>query len=201
MTVLLIDNYDSFTYNLAQQLTVCGAHVRTVRNDEITLAEIAHMRPEAIVLSPGPGNPGRDEACLGVGAACLRELSETIPTLGVCLGHQGIGVTFGARVIQARSLMHGKTSSITHDGQGVFAGVPAPLVVGRYHSLALDLESIPDVLEVSALSADGVVMGLRHRTRPLHGIQFHPESVLTPEGDRLITNFLSLARVGAASCP
>jgi len=201
MTVLLIDNYDSFTYNLAQQLAVCGAEVRTVRNDAITLAEIARMRPEAIVLSPGPGNPGRDETCLGVGAACLRSLSREIPTLGVCLGHQGIGVAFGARVIRARSLMHGKTSSITHNGQGVFAGVPSPLVVGRYHSLALDPESIPEALEVTAHSSDGVVMGLRHRTRPLHGIQFHPESVLTPEGDRLMANFLSLAREGAAACP
>jgi len=201
MNVLLIDNYDSFTYNLAQQLGECGADVRTVRNDAISLEEIEAMGPEAIVLSPGPGNPGRDEACLGVGAACIRTLSQKIPTLGVCLGHQGIGVAFDARVIQARALMHGKTSSITHDGQGVFVGVPSPLVVGRYHSLALAADSIPEALEVTALTEDGVVMGLRHRTRPLHGIQFQPESVLTPEGDRLVTNFLSLARAKAAACP
>jgi anthranilate synthase/aminodeoxychorismate synthase-like glutamine amidotransferase len=184
--ILVIDNYDSFTYNLVQYLGELGAKMEVVRNDAIAVAAIARMRPERIVISPGPGNP--DQA--GVSLAVIRELGPTTPTLGVCLGHQAIGQAFGATVTRARVQMHGKTSEIRHDGKGVFAGLSNPFVATRYHSLIVLAETVPSELEISARTDDGQVMGLRHRRYPIEGVQFHPESILTVEGKRLLANFL-----------
>ncbi|MGQ0798217.1 MAG: anthranilate synthase component II [Methanobacteriota archaeon] len=193
MNVLIIDNYDSFVYNLYQRLGELGAKPVVHRNDAVTLDEVRRIDPDAIVLSPGPGHPenARD---FGVCAAILRELSPTTPTLGVCLGHQGIGTRFGGRVGHAARLLHGKVSRIAHDGRTIFEGLPNPLVGGRYHSLALERDSVPPELEVSATAEDGEIMAVRHRTEPIEGVQFHPESILTPEGPALLRNFLKGVR-------
>ncbi len=186
--ILVIDNYDSFTYNLVQYLGELGAKLEVVRNDAVDAAAIAALRPERIVISPGPGTP--DDA--GVTLEVIRQLSATTPILGVCLGHQAIGQAFGATVSRAQRQMHGKTSSIEHDGRGVFRGLPSPFSATRYHSLVVLSETVPPALEISARSDDGEVMGLRHRERPVEGVQFHPESILTEHGKTLLQNFLEL---------
>ncbi|MBI2315482.1 MAG: aminodeoxychorismate/anthranilate synthase component II [Betaproteobacteria bacterium] len=185
--LLLIDNYDSFTYNLAQYLGELGAGVRVVRNDAIDIAGIEALAPERIVISPGPCTP--DKA--GVSLALIGAFSARVPILGVCLGHQAIGQAFGGRIVHARRVMHGKTSAVRHRGAGVFRGLPDPLRVGRYHSLAIERESLPACLEVTAEAEDGEIMGVRHRTLAVEGVQFHPESVLTEEGHALLKNFLN----------
>jgi anthranilate synthase/aminodeoxychorismate synthase-like glutamine amidotransferase len=184
--ILVIDNYDSFTYNLVQYLEELGAEVEVYRNDRITSAGIAARRPEAIVISPGPKTP--DDA--GVTLDVVRTFSGRLPILGVCLGHQAIGQAFGGRIVRAPTLMHGKTSPIEHDGRTIFRGLPQPFEATRYHSLVVDPRSVPPDLEVSATAEAGVIMGLRHRRHPTEGVQFHPESVLTGEGKRLLGNFL-----------
>jgi anthranilate synthase/aminodeoxychorismate synthase-like glutamine amidotransferase len=187
--VLLLDNYDSFTFNLAQCLGELGADLRVRRNDEVTIDEIGSWRPERIVISPGPGRP--EDA--GISVELIRRLGADVPILGVCLGHQAIGFAFGGEIVRARRLMHGKTSLVEHDGRGVFRGLTEPFRAGRYHSLAVSSEGWPAALEISARAAeDGTVMALRHREWPLHGVQFHPESVLTAEGRRILRNFLEL---------
>jgi anthranilate synthase/aminodeoxychorismate synthase-like glutamine amidotransferase len=185
--VLLLDNYDSFTFNLAQYLGELGAPPLVKRNDEISLDEIDAMRPSHIVISPGPGRP--EDA--GISVALIQRFGASTPVLGVCLGHQGIGMAFGGQVVRAPQLMHGKVSSIEHDGRGVFRGVSQPFTAGRYHSLVV-AEPLPDVLEISARTDDGTLMGVRHRAFPVHGVQFHPESVLTGEGRQILRNFLGL---------
>ncbi len=187
MKVLLLDNYDSFTYNIAQYLGELGQPPLVRRNDEIALGEIEAMRPDRIVISPGPGRP--EDA--GISVDLIRRFGERTPVLGVCLGHQGIGYAFGGDVVRAPVLMHGKVSSIQHDGRGVFAGVSQPFVAGRYHSLIV-ADPPPGVLEIAATTDDGIIMGLRHREWPVHGVQFHPESVLTGEGRKILRNFLEL---------
>ena len=184
--IVVIDNYDSFTYNLVQYLQELGAEVEVYRNDRITVEGIAARGPGAIVISPGPKTP--DDA--GITLETVRAFSGRVPILGVCLGHQAIGQAFGGRVVRAPSLMHGKTSLIRHDGKTIFAGLPDPFAATRYHSLVIDPESVPADLEVSARTEDGVVMGLRHRRHPTEGVQFHPESILTHEGKALLKNFL-----------
>jgi len=186
--ILLIDNYDSFTFNLAQYLGELGHGPKVRRNDEITLGEVEAMRPMRIVISPGPGRP--EDA--GISVDIIRTMGSRVPVLGVCLGHQAIGYAFGGDVVRAPVLMHGKTSSVQHDGRGVFSGVSQPFVAGRYHSLVV-AEPAPAPLEISARTDDGVVMGLRHREWPLHGVQFHPESVLTGEGRKILRNFVELS--------
>jgi len=186
--ILLIDNYDSFTFNLAQYLGELGHGPKVRRNDEITLGEVEAMRPMRIVISPGPGRP--EDA--GISVDIIRTMGSTVPVLGVCLGHQAIGYAFGGDVVRAPVLMHGKTSSVQHDGRGVFSGVSQPFVAGRYHSLVV-ADPAPAPLEISARTDDGVVMGLRHREWPLHGVQFHPESVLTGEGRKILRNFVELS--------
>jgi anthranilate synthase/aminodeoxychorismate synthase-like glutamine amidotransferase len=188
--VLVIDNYDSFVYNLVQELGELGADPVVRRNDAIDVAGIRAAAPDLILISPGPGRP--EDA--GVTPSVIGELAGVIPILGVCLGHQAIGQVFGGRIVQAPSLMHGKTSAIHHDGRGVFVGLPDPFTATRYHSLVVDPATVPDVLEVTARTSDGVIMGLRHRTLAVEGVQFHPESLLTPEGPTLLSNFLA-ARV------
>ena len=185
--ILLIDNYDSFTFNLAQYLGELGAQTVVRRNDEVSIPEIERMQPERIVISPGPGRP--EDA--GVTVEAIRTFGARIPVLGVCLGHQGIGLAFGGSVVRAGELMHGKVSVVHHDGKGVFKGVSQPFTAGRYHSLVV-AEPVPDQLEIAARTEDGTIMGVRHRTAPIHGVQFHPESVLTPEGRKLLRNFLEL---------
>jgi anthranilate synthase/aminodeoxychorismate synthase-like glutamine amidotransferase len=185
--ILLIDNYDSFTFNLAQYLGELGAQTVVRRNDEVSIPEIERMQPERIVISPGPGRP--EDA--GVTVEAIRTFGARIPVLGVCLGHQGIGLAFGGTVVRAGELMHGKVSAVHHDGKGVFKGVSQPFTDGRYHSLVV-AEPVPDQLEIAARTEDGTIMGVRHRTAPIHGVQFHPESVLTPEGRKLLRNFLEL---------
>jgi anthranilate synthase/aminodeoxychorismate synthase-like glutamine amidotransferase len=185
--LLLLDNYDSFTFNLAQYLGELGAPPVVRRNDEISLDEIGTMQPDHIVISPGPGRP--EDA--GISVELIKRFGPTIPVLGVCLGHQSIGVAFGGQVVRAQQLMHGKTSSIQHDGRGVFRGVQQPFVAGRYHSLVV-ADPLPDSLEMAARTEDGTIMGVRHRTFPVHGVQFHPESVLTGEGRQLLRNFLEM---------
>jgi anthranilate synthase component 2 len=185
--VLVIDNYDSFTYNLVQYLGELGAEVRVMRNDVVALEEVADARPNHIVISPGPGRPEQ----AGVTMAVIRAMGQTTPILGVCLGHQAIGAVFGGDVVRAGVPMHGKTSTIEHDGRGVFAGITGPFVASRYHSLVVSDTTFPKALEVSARTReDGIVMGLRHREWPIHGVQFHPESILTGEGRRILRNFL-----------
>ena len=188
--VLVIDNYDSFVYNLVQELGELGADPVVRRNDAIDVAGIRAAAPDLILISPGPGRP--EDA--GVTPSVIGELAGVIPILGVCLGHQAIGQVFGGQIVQAPSLMHGKTSAIHHDGRGVFVGLPDPFIATRYHSLVVDPATVPDVLEVTARTSDGVIMGLRHRTLAVEGVQFHPESLLTPEGPTLLSNFLA-ARV------
>ena len=184
--IAVIDNYDSFTYNLVQYLQELGAEVEVYRNDRITVDGVAARGPKGIVISPGPKTP--DAA--GITLDTVRVFSGRVPILGVCLGHQAIGQAFGGRVVRAPSLMHGKTSLIRHDGKTLFAGLPDPFEATRYHSLVVDPGSVPEVLEVSARTEDGVIMGLRHRGHPTEGVQFHPESVLTPHGKHLLKNFL-----------
>ncbi|MFT5564005.1 MAG: anthranilate synthase component 2 [Myxococcota bacterium] len=185
-SLLLIDNYDSFTFNLAQELGELGADVRVVRNDAITVDEVLADLPDGLVISPGPGDP----TAAGVSSDLIAALAGVRPVLGVCLGHQCLGALYGGEVVRAPELVHGKTSPIHHDGQGVFAGLPQPFVATRYHSLVVDRASVPDVLEVTAWTADGLVMGLRHRTLDVEGVQFHPESILTTDGMDLLANFL-----------
>jgi anthranilate synthase component 2 len=187
MKVLLLDNYDSFTYNLAQYLGELGHPPLVHRNDAITMADVETMRPDRIVISPGPGRP--EDA--GITVDLIRGFGKRVPVLGVCLGHQGIGHAFGGTVVRAPMLMHGKVSSVQHDGRGVFSGVSQPFVAGRYHSLIVS-DPPPDTLEISARTDDGIIMGLRHREWPVHGVQFHPESVLTGEGRKILRNFLEL---------
>jgi anthranilate synthase component 2 len=196
--LLMIDNYDSFTYNLVQYLGELGEDVRTIRNDELTVAQIAALKPERIVISPGPCTP--NEA--GVSLELVATLAGVVPILGVCLGHQSIGQAFGGKVVHARAIMHGKTSMIHHANLGVFAGLPNPFEATRYHSLVVERDSLPDCLEVTAWTqhADGSVdeiMGLRHRTLPVEGVQFHPESILTLAGKDLLRNFLRPLRTAA----
>jgi anthranilate synthase/aminodeoxychorismate synthase-like glutamine amidotransferase len=186
--ILVIDNYDSFTYNLVQYLGELGADLRVARNDSVTIREIESLAPEKIVISPGPGTP--DDA--GVSLSLIKHFHRTTPILGVCLGHQAIGQAFGGRVGRAGRQMHGKTSEISHDGRGVFEGLPSPFQATRYHSLAVMEDGFPAELEISARAEDGEIMGLRHRTFPTEGVQFHPESILTSEGKALLSNFLAL---------
>lgn len=185
--LLLIDNYDSFTYNLYQYLAELGANTVVRRNDEITLAEIEAMQPEHIVISPGPCTP--NEA--GISCAVIATFGAHIPTLGVCLGHQAVGQVYGGRVIRAPEPMHGKTSLMHHHGQGVFRNLPQPFEANRYHSLIVERTTLPHELEITAETADGLIMGLRHRTHPVEGVQFHPESIMTPVGKDLLRNFLN----------
>ncbi len=187
--LLVIDNYDSFTYNLVQYLGELGQTVEVHRNNRISLAEIERMHPERIVISPGPGTP--DDA--GVSLAVIQRLSGKIPILGVCLGHQAIGQAFGGRVIRAPELMHGKASEICHDGKTIFEGLADHFMAGRYHSLIVERETLPDCLEVSAFTTDNIIMGLRHRQLMVEGVQFHPESILTSDGKKLLANFLRLS--------
>ena len=184
--LLMIDNYDSFTYNLVQYLGELGEDVQVARNDEIALAEIERMKPARIVISPGPCTPTQ----AGISVPVIERFAGTIPILGVCLGHQSIGQAFGGRIVHAAQLMHGKTSRIHHDGRGVFRGLPDGYTATRYHSLAIERASLPGCLEVSAWTDDGEIMGVRHRTLPVEGVQFHPESILTEHGHDLLRNFL-----------
>jgi anthranilate synthase component 2 len=189
--ILVVDNYDSFTWNLVHYLAELGAETRVVRNDDLTAAEALALRPEALLLSPGPCTPNEAGICL----ALIDQAPREMPIFGVCLGHQAMGQAFGGDVIRAKSLMHGKTSPIEHEGKSVFAGLPSPFTATRYHSLAVKRETLPDVLEVTAWTADGEIMGLAHKTRPIHGVQFHPESIATEHGHDLLANFLDLANL------
>jgi len=186
--ILVIDNYDAFTYNPVQYLGELGADPKVYRNDAITVDQIRELKPERIVISPGPGVP----ADAGISIAAVRAFAETIPILGVCLGNQAIGEAFGGRVIRAERLMHGKTSEICHDSATIFRGLPYRFKATRYHSLIVEKEGLPDILEVSATTPDGLIMGLRHREYPVEGVQFHPESVMTEHGRKLLQNFLKL---------
>jgi anthranilate synthase component 2 len=186
--ILLLDNYDSFTWNLYQYVSELGAEVEVVRNDQVTVEEIRARRPDRIIISPGPCTP--KEA--GISVEVIRRLGPEIPLLGVCLGHQCLGEAFGGRVVRAPELMHGKTSAVFHEGKGVFVGLPNPFEAIRYHSLMVAADSLPDELEVTAWTASGIVMGLRHRRYPIEGVQFHPESIMTAVGKDLLRNFLSL---------
>ena len=186
--LLVIDNYDSFTYNLVQFLGELGAEPVVRRNDQVTVAEIAAGGYRGLVISPGPGVPQG----AGVSLAAIRELGGQLPILGVCLGHQAIGEAFGGRIVRAPRPVHGKASLVKHDGRGIFAGVPEEIEVGRYHSLVIEPQSCPQVLEVTATTADGIIMGVRHRSLPIEGVQFHPESVLTGNGMQILANFVRL---------
>jgi len=188
--ILLVDNYDSFTFNLYQHLSELGADVVVRRNDRFTLDEVEEMDPEAIVISPGPGRPSE----AGLTPEIIRRFAGRFPILGVCLGHQAIGEVFGGRIVRAPSLFHGKVSEILHDGQGIFDELPNPFTATRYHSLVVEPASVPPSLEVTARTRDGVIMGLRHRELAVEGVQFHPESALTPEGKSLLRNFLLAVR-------
>ena len=185
--ILVLDNYDSFTFNLVQALQSLGAEVEVQRNDELSVEDVRALAPEAVVLSPGPCTPSE----AGISVPLIRALSGSVPILGVCLGHQSIGAAFGGVVRRATRVVHGKTSPVSHEGTGLFTGLPRPFPVGRYHSLVVDRPTLPDVLQVTAVSTDdGEIMALRHRTHPTVGVQFHPESVLTPDGPILLRNFL-----------
>jgi len=186
--LLVIDNYDSFTYNLVQYFGELGADPVVKRNDAVTADEVEKMRPDKIVISPGPGTP----ADAGISMDLIRRFGPKLPILGVCLGHQSIGEVYGGKVVRAERLMHGKTSPIRHDGKGVFAGLPNPFEATRYHSLLVEKKSVPACLEVTADTAEGEIMGLRHRDFPVHGVQFHPESILSKEGKDLLANFLKI---------
>ena len=189
--ILVVDNYDSFTWNLVHYLAELGAETRVVRNDALTAAEAFALRPEAILLSPGPCSPNEAGICLDV----ITTAPHDMPIFGVCLGHQAMGQAFGGDVIRAKSLMHGKTSPIHHDGRSVFAGLPSPFTATRYHSLAVDRATLPNVLQVTAWTEDGEIMGLMHQDRPIHGVQFHPESIATEHGHAMLATFLDLAGV------
>ena len=194
MRVLVIDNYDSFVYNLVQYIGELGTEVVVYRNDQVTLEQVRALSPDRIVISPGPGNP-EDERYFGVCKVILQQVSPKVPTLGVCLGHQGIVSTFGGKVVSAKRLMHGKTSSIKHDGRSIFQGVENPFTATRYHSLAGEQDTIPDCLEITAVSMDDdEVMGVRHKKYPIEGVQFHPESILCEDGKLIIRNFLEGTR-------
>jgi anthranilate synthase/aminodeoxychorismate synthase-like glutamine amidotransferase len=184
--ILVIDNYDSFTYNLVQILSTLDEDVRVVRNDALSVDEVLAAKPDRLVVSPGPGRP--EDA--GISCELFRR-NETIPLLGVCLGHQALGAVFGGTISRAPVLMHGKTSEIAHDGKGLFEGLENPFTATRYHSLVVERDSVPESLRITATSPDGLVMGLQHRTLPLVGVQFHPESILTPQGERLLKNFVA----------
>ena len=186
--LLVIDNYDSFTYNLVQYLGELGEQIEVRRNDEIAIDEVAELKPVRIVISPGPGTP--DDA--GVSMEVIKRFGATMPILGVCLGHQSIGQVFGGRVVRAPKLFHGKSSQVQHDGRTVFEGLDQNFDAGRYHSLMVDDAGLPDCLEVSARTKDGIIMGLRHRTMRIEGVQFHPESIMTTEGKKLLSNFLKV---------
>lgn len=192
--ILLIDNYDSFTYNLYQYLCELGADVEVRRNDKITVEEVRAMAPERIVISPGPCTP-KDA---GISIELIQELAGEFPILGVCLGHQAIGAAFGGEVVRAPVVMHGKTSRISHDGRDILAGIPSPFTATRYHSLIVQDEDLPDVLEIMARSEDGTIMAFRHREYDVYGVQFHPESILTEGGHRLLANFIGAAAPAAA---
>ncbi|HCP23026.1 MAG: aminodeoxychorismate/anthranilate synthase component II [SAR202 cluster bacterium] len=191
--ILMIDNYDSFTYNLYQYLSELGAEVEVVRNDKISLEEITAMTPEGIIISPGPSTPLE----AGISNDVIRHFGPNTPTLGVCLGHQCVGYVYGAKVDRAGETMHGKTSMVNHNGAGVLAGMPNPFQAIRYHSLVVYPETVPDELEVTATTDNGLIMGLRHKEHPVEGVQFHPESIMTPEGKHLLQNFID--RVSAAA--
>jgi anthranilate synthase component 2 len=186
--ILVIDNYDSFTYNLVQYLLILGAEVKVYRNDAVTTEQIGSLKPEGVVISPGPGRP--EDA--GISLALIKQFSGKLPILGVCLGHQAIAMAFGGRVGSAKRLMHGKTSTVNADGMGIFKGIKKPFNAMRYHSLAVFKEDLPDCLTVTAESEDGEIMGLRHRVHATEGIQFHPESIMTPVGKRILRNFLKI---------
>ncbi len=186
--ILMIDNYDSFTFNLVQYLAELGAEVKVLRNDEVTVPQIRALAPERIVISPGPCTPRE----AGVSCEVIRTLGAALPLLGVCLGHQCIGHVYGGRVVRAARLMHGKTSPILHRGEGVLAGMPQPFEATRYHSLLVERESLPPCLRITAETAEGEIMGLQHAEHPVHGVQFHPESILTQDGKRILQNFLLL---------
>lgn len=190
--LLLIDNYDSFTYNLMHYLSELGAKVNVIRNDALSAAEALALAPQAVVLSPGPCTPDDAGICLDL----IRQAPEDLPVLGVCLGHQAIGQAYGARVDRCHEIMHGKLSTITHSATGLFAGLPQGFSVTRYHSLTVAPETVPACLEVTARSQSGVIMGLSHRTRPVHGVQFHPESIASEHGHALLRNFLAIAKIG-----
>jgi len=185
--LLMIDNYDSFTYNLVQYFGELGAKVKVFRNDEITLEQIAALNPSQLVISPGPCSPAE----AGISVAAIREFAGRIPVLGVCLGHQSIAAAFGGKIVHAKRLMHGKTSLVHHEGEGVFRDLPNPLLCTRYHSLAIERESLPDCLAVTAWTDDGEIMGVRHKTLAVEGVQFHPESILSEAGHDLLKNFLT----------
>lgn len=185
--ILIIDNYDSFTYNIVQYLGAMGQDLTVVRNDKITTNEIAALQPDKILISPGPCTPEQ----AGVSVETIQRFAGEIPILGVCLGHQSIGHAFGGRIVRAGRLMHGKTSPIQHDGKGVFQNMPQPFQAIRYHSLLIERDSLPDCLEITAETAEGEIMGVRHRTLPVEGVQFHPESVMTEQGMRLLENFVN----------
>ena len=189
--ILVVDNYDSFTYNLVHYLAELGAPTHVVRNDALTVEEAWAMRPDAVLLSPGPCSPNEAGICLGL----LESAPDDMPIFGVCLGHQAMGQAFGGEVVRAKSLMHGKTSPIEHEGESVFRGLPSPFTATRYHSLAVRRETLPEVLKVTAWTADGEIMGLAHASRPIHGVQFHPESIATEHGHDMLANFLDLANV------
>lgn len=191
--ILMIDNYDSFTYNIVQEFGMLGADVRVVKNDAIDCAGIAALRPAALVFLPGPGNP--DTA--GVTLAAVKAFAGKVPLLGICLGHQSIAQAFGGRIVGAKRLMHGKTSQLKHDGRGLFRGFPQGMEVMRYHSLAVERATLPDCFEISAEAEDGEIMGLRHRTLPVESVQYHPESIGTPDGIRQLRNFLDLVQEAA----
>ncbi|MBG55118.1 MAG: anthranilate/aminodeoxychorismate synthase component II [Chloroflexi bacterium] len=188
--ILLLDNYDSFTYNIYQYMSELGAEVKVIRNDKISLSEIKDLNPEKIVVSPGPCTPQK----AGISNDVIKTFGENIPVLGVCLGHQCIGESFGGIVMGAGEIMHGKTSLIHHDGKGVFLGIPSPFMAIRYHSLVIQNETLPDELEVSAWTDNGIIMGVRHKSLPVEGIQFHPESIMTEYGKELLSNFLKIKK-------
>ena len=188
--LLIIDNYDSFTFNLVHYFQQLGATIRVIRNDALSAAEALALQPDGIVLSPGPCDPDRAGICLDI----IRQLPTDLPLLGVCLGHQAIGQAFGGEVISAKQIMHGKTSEIVHDATGLFAGLPSPFIATRYHSLAVKPETLPAALRATAHTADGEIMGLRHVDRPIHGVQFHPESIASEHGHDLLRNFLDMTR-------
>ncbi|GBF40061.1 anthranilate synthase component II [Leptospira johnsonii] len=184
--ILLVDNYDSFTYNLYQYFSQIGNKVEVFRNDKIDLNEIKRLAPKGIVLSPGPGRPEDSGVCIDI----LKELAGQLPILGVCLGHQAIGLVYGGKIVNAPNIMHGKVSLIEHDGKDIYKSLPSPFLATRYHSLVIQPESLPDVLEVSSKTEDGIIMGVRHKTKPhLYGVQFHPESIMTQNGLELVRNF------------
>ena len=189
--ILVVDNYDSFTWNLVHYLAELGATTRVVRNDDLTAAEAWALKPEAVLLSPGPCAPDQAGICL----ALIDTAPLDMPILGVCLGHQAIGQAFGGHVVRAQTLMHGKTSPIIHENKGLFAGLPSPFTATRYHSLAVAHDTLPNTLDVTAWTADGEIMGVQHHDRPIHGVQFHPESIATEHGHALLANFLDLAGV------